>query len=86
MTWLASCAGCVVMGSGIQRARIGVSPLLLGTLEYHMQRVVFEGVMADAEMVDAALDIDLYQSHADAVAGGGVGQVARAGRRAAGAA
>ena len=39
------------------------SPTRLG---YHMQRVVFAGVMADAEMVDRALDMDIDRTHADA--------------------
>ena len=32
-------------------------------VDFHMQRVVFAGVLADAAMVDAALDMDLSSVH-----------------------
>ena len=44
-----------------------------------MQRVVFAGVLADAAMVDAALDMDLSGVHSAAVVGG-VGAAARRAR------
>ena len=49
-------------------------PLAPRTLDYHMQRVVFAGVMADAAMVDMALDMDLRRVVPDAVGAGGGGR------------
>ena len=48
-------------------------------VDFHMQRVVFAGVLADAAMVDAALDMDLSSVHSAAVVGG-VGAAARRAR------
>ena len=54
---------------------------------YHMQRVVFAAVLADAEMVERALDIDVHAMCAAAVQAAAVQAAAapRGGRRAAGA-
>ena len=49
---------------------------------YHMQRVVFAAVLADAEMVERALDIDVHAMCAAAVQ---AAAAPRGGRRAAGA-
>ena len=48
---------------------------------YHMQRVVFAGVMADAEMVERALDMDVFcmrpeAGRGDAATRRGAGRVA----------
>ena len=54
----------------------------LHRVTYHMQRVVFAAVLADAEMVERALDIDVHAMCAAAVQ---AAAAPRGGRRAAGA-
>ena len=55
----------VVMASATSERRIGPLRLRLASPTLFVQHVVLAGVMADAAMVDAAIELDVYAREAD---------------------